>query len=77
MFAITTDGMENTSRRYDSDQVKEMIERQKENTDGNSCSSAKRSPPTDAAPPSALTEKNINDDFEKRKNKKGKSRGQK
>lgn len=30
MFVITTDGMENTSRRYDSDQVKEMIERQKE-----------------------------------------------
>lgn len=57
MFAITTDGMENTSRRYDSDQVKEMIERQKENTDGNSCSSAKRSPPTDAAPLSAQTEK--------------------
>lgn len=30
MFVITTDGMENASRRYDSDQVKHMIERQKE-----------------------------------------------
>lgn len=30
MFIITTDGMENASRRYDSDQVKRMIRRQKE-----------------------------------------------
>ena len=30
MFVITTDGMENASRRYDSDKVKKMIERQKE-----------------------------------------------
>ena len=30
MFIITTDGMENASRRYTSDQVKEKIERQKE-----------------------------------------------
>ena len=30
MFVITTDGMENASRRYDSDNVKKMIERQKE-----------------------------------------------
>ena len=30
MFIITTDGMENASRRYTSDRVKEMIERQKE-----------------------------------------------
>lgn len=30
MFIITTDGMENASRRYDSKKVKEMIERQKE-----------------------------------------------
>lgn len=30
MFVITTDGMENASRRYSSDGVKEMIERQKE-----------------------------------------------
>lgn len=30
MFVITTDGMENASRRYTSDRVKEMIERQKE-----------------------------------------------
>ena len=29
LFVITTDGMENASRRYRSDQVKEMIERQK------------------------------------------------
>ena len=28
MFVITTDGMENASRRYDSDRVKKMIERQ-------------------------------------------------
>ncbi len=30
MFVITTDGMENASRRYSSDEVKRMIERQKE-----------------------------------------------
>ncbi len=30
MFVITTDGMENASRRYDSIKVKEMIRRQKE-----------------------------------------------
>ena len=30
MFVITTDGMENASQRYTSDQVKKMIERQKE-----------------------------------------------
>jgi len=30
MFIITTDGMENASHRYNSDQVKAMIERQKE-----------------------------------------------
>lgn len=30
MFVITTDGMENASRFYDSDKVKKMIERQKE-----------------------------------------------
>ena len=30
LFVITTDGMENTSRRYDSETVKRMIERQKE-----------------------------------------------
>lgn len=30
LFVITTDGMENASRRYSSDQVKEMIQRQKE-----------------------------------------------
>lgn len=30
MFVITTDGMENVSRKYTSDQVKSMIERQKE-----------------------------------------------
>jgi len=30
MFVITTDGMENASRHYDSEKVKRMIERQKE-----------------------------------------------
>ena len=30
MFIITTDGMENASRRYSADKVKKMIERQKE-----------------------------------------------
>ena len=30
LFVITTDGMENASRRYDSETVKKMIERQKE-----------------------------------------------
>ena len=30
MFIITTDGMENASRRYTSEKVKQMIERQKE-----------------------------------------------
>ncbi len=30
VFVITTDGMENASRRYSSDRVKRMIERQKE-----------------------------------------------
>ncbi|MGN0799046.1 MAG: hypothetical protein ACI4NU_01310 [Christensenellales bacterium] len=30
VFVITTDGMENASRRYDSETVKKMIERQKE-----------------------------------------------
>ena len=30
MFVITTDGMENASRRYKSDEVKKMIERRKE-----------------------------------------------
>ena len=30
LFVITTDGMENASRRYDSETVKRMIERQKE-----------------------------------------------
>ena len=30
MFVITTDGMENASRRYNSEKVKQMIERQKE-----------------------------------------------
>lgn len=29
LFVITTDGMENASRQYDSDRVKQMIERQK------------------------------------------------
>ena len=29
MFVITTDGMENAGRRYNSEKVKQMIERQK------------------------------------------------
>ena len=29
MFVITTDGMENASRRYNSEKVRQMIERQK------------------------------------------------
>ena len=33
LFVITTDGMENASRRYDYDKVKAMIERQKEKYD--------------------------------------------
>ena len=33
MFIITTDGMENASQRYSSDEVKKMIERQKEKYD--------------------------------------------
>ena len=33
LFIITTDGMENASRRYDYDKVKAMIERQKEKYD--------------------------------------------
>lgn len=33
MFIITTDGMENASQRYSSDQVKKMIERQKSKYD--------------------------------------------
>ena len=39
LFVITTDGMENASRRYSARRVKEMIQRQKENsTAGNSSS---------------------------------------
>ncbi len=30
LFVITTDGMENASRRYDADKIRKMIERQKE-----------------------------------------------
>ena len=33
IFVITTDGMENASRRYSSDQVKAMVKRQKEKYD--------------------------------------------
>lgn len=36
IFVITTDGYENASRKYSADRVKQMIERQKENMDGNS-----------------------------------------
>lgn len=38
MFIITTDGMENASRKYSSDRVKAMIERKKKSMVGNSCS---------------------------------------
>lgn len=40
LFVITTDGMENASRRYDSARVKQMIEHEKRSMVGNSCSSA-------------------------------------
>ena len=43
LFVITTDGMENASRRYDSERVKQMIERQKA---GSFCSSARISTPS-------------------------------
>ena len=39
LFVITTDGMENASRRYDSEKVKKMIERQKKSTAGSFFSS--------------------------------------
>ncbi len=37
LFIITTDGMENASRRYHYEKVKQMIQRQKENTAGSFC----------------------------------------
>lgn len=37
LFIITTDGMENASRRYSYEKVKQMVEKEKENMDGNSC----------------------------------------
>lgn len=40
LFIITTDGMENASRRHSVGKVKNMIERQKQNTVGNSFFSA-------------------------------------
>lgn len=40
LFVITTDGMENASRRYDSEKVKKLIERQKEKSAGSFYSSA-------------------------------------
>lgn len=40
IFIIMTDGMENASHMYSSDKVKQMIQRQQENTDGSFCSSA-------------------------------------
>ena len=46
LFVITTDGMENASRRYDSKRVKQMIERQRRVTAGSFCSSARISTPS-------------------------------
>lgn len=46
LFVITTDGMENASRRYDSERVKQMIERQRRVTAGSFCSSARISTPS-------------------------------
>ena len=43
LFVITTDGMENASRRYDSEKVKKMIERQKEKYGWEFCSSVQTS----------------------------------
>ena len=40
LFVITTDGMENASRRYDSETVKKMIERRRKSTAGSFYSSA-------------------------------------
>ena len=40
LFVITTDGMENASRRYDSARVKQMIELRRASMVGNSCPSA-------------------------------------
>ena len=45
VFVITTDGMENASRRYDADRVRRMIEHEKENTAGSFCSSRRTSMP--------------------------------
>ena len=49
LFVITTDGMENASRRYDSERVKQMIERQKARHGwefGSFCFSARISTPS-------------------------------
>ena len=43
LFVITTDGMENASRHYSSDRVKQMIERQKSRYGWEFCSSARTS----------------------------------
>ena len=52
LFVITTDGMENASRRYTYDKVKAMIEHQR-NTAGNSCSWVPTSMPPGKLPGSA------------------------
>ena len=46
VFVITTDGMENSSVEYTYKQVKTMIEREQESTDGSSCSWAPTSTPS-------------------------------
>ena len=56
LFVITTDGMENASRRYSYERVKEMITRQKENTAGNFCSWVPISMRPEKLPGSALTQ---------------------
>ncbi len=43
LFVITTDGLENASRRYDYAAVRRMIERQKERYGWGFCSSARTS----------------------------------
>ena len=58
LFVITTDGMENASRHYGGDHVKQMMSGRRAATAGNSCSSARtstrwRRPVTLASTPTA------------------------
>ena len=39
IFVITTDGLENASKRFGYKKIRRMIEREKSNTAGSSCSS--------------------------------------